>query len=180
MHMHTQDRTEKMQALTALLARAGVSVQQVPVQTVYIDIDLHATAEQQHQARQEAGGMYVCVSVQNVALVTPILVQDLSPNASARNWTRISTPNPSSETNYPDRKPTCARAFSLYAHPHALAPCAVTGDAVREAALEMGADPDVALKKLAAVFAALPAASSDEVSTLALNLLSRIFNSMSL
>jgi hypothetical protein len=90
MHMHTQDRTEKMQALTALLARAGVSVQQVPVQTVYIDIDLHATAEQQHQARQEAG------------------------------------------------------------------------DAVREAALEMGADPDVALKKLAAVFAALPAASSDE------------------
>jgi len=88
-----EERDEKLQALNALLGRVGVVIeplQVAPAQTVYIDVDLNASEQQQQKAREEAG------------------------------------------------------------------------DRVREACGPMGADPEAALKKLAAVFAALPIGQTEQ------------------
>jgi cytochrome c1 len=88
-----EEREEKLQALNALLGRVGVVIkplQVAPAQTVYIDVDLNASEQQQQQAGVEAGAR------------------------------------------------------------------------VREACGSMGADPEAALKKLAAVFAALPIGQTEQ------------------
>jgi len=53
-----EERDEKLQALNALLGRVGVVIeplQVAPAQTVYIDVDLNASEQQQQKAREEAG-----------------------------------------------------------------------------------------------------------------------------